>query len=374
MKIGILTYHRAHNYGALLQAYALLTYLRELGQQAEIIDYWPNYHAEDYKLIPYFKTKNFKGKIKSIFFLIIGYSRILKRSERYKQFIREQFGLSDIPRYLTEDDMKDIEYDLVVYGSDQIWRRSNYSLFKGFSDVYFGACPKKVKRKIAYAASMGIIEIEEKDKPYLRRMVHNFDAISVRENELKQLINKYFEHPVVLVLDPVLLLSKEKWLQFIHSKTPIIQNKYIFLYQLIPSSDAIILTNRLKAYYGYKVIEIRGRVEPQLLGDRYLQTASPSDFLSLIKNAEIIVSTSFHGIAFSLIFEKQFYALGMGTNSGRAKTLLDQIDLPNRYLSDIKCVDFKNNIDYNKVNIKIASLRQQSEKYLINNLSKSKYN
>lgn len=365
MKIGILTYHRAHNYGALLQAYALQTYLRKLGHKVEIIDYWPDYHAENYQLIPHFKAQSFKGKVKSILLLTIGYSRTLKLSRLYKKFIHEQFCVPHKPRYESKEAMKEIEYDVVVYGSDQIWRRSDFPLFKGYSDVYFGNYPIKVKRKITYAASMGVIDVDDEDKANIRQMLANFDAISVREEALKQLIDDITGNPVPLVLDPVFLLEKEEWLQLITQPITAIQDKYILFYQLMKSDEAILFTNRLEALYGYKVIEILGRVEPMLFGDRYLQTASPTDFISLIKNAEIIVSTSFHGVAFSLLFEKQFYALGMKNNSGRVKSLLDKLDISHRLLSDTNQIDLKDKIDYDKVNVKIANLIHKSKHYLL---------
>lgn len=365
MKIGILTYHRAHNYGALLQAYALQTYLRKLGNQVEIIDYWPDYHAEDYQLIPNFKAYSLKGKVKSILLLLIGYSRTLKRSRLYKQFIHEQFCLPDKPRYVTEESMKEIEYDVVVYGSDQIWRRSNYPLFKGFSDVFFGAYPIKVNKKITYAASMGVIDVNDEEKANLGQKLTNFDAISVRENELKLLVDDITGKPVQLVLDPVFLLEKEEWSQLSSQQTIASQDKYIFFYQLAPSKEAILLTNRLKEHFGYKVIEIRGRVEPLLFGTRYLQTGSPAEYISLIKNAEIVVSTSFHGVAFSLIFEKQFYALGMKNNSGRVQSLLENLGIAHRLLPRIDQINFEEKIDYNKLNTRLTILKQHSKEYLI---------
>jgi polysaccharide pyruvyl transferase WcaK-like protein len=264
--------------------------------------------------------------------------------------------------------MNEVEYDVVVYGSDQIWRRSNYHLFKGFSDVYFGAYPSKVKRKISYAASMGIIDVTEQDKPYLRNMLQNFNAISVREEGLKKLVEDLTKKSVSLVLDPVFLLGKEEWLKVNSYSTPAIQEKYIFFYQLTPSTEAIIFTNRLKAHYGYKVFEIRGRVEPLLFGDRYLQTASPIDFISLIQNAEIVVSTSLHGVAFALLFGKQFYALGMKNNSGRVQTLLDKLDISQRLLTDINLVNLEDKIDYKTVNFKLAGFKQQSQNYLIDSI------
>jgi hypothetical protein len=371
MKIGILTYHRAHNYGALLQAYALKTYLKSLGHQTELIDYWPEYHNEDYKLVPYFKSRRFLSKIKAVLLLLLGYNKIIKRTNGYKQFMSEHLEISDNPLYTTGEAMNEMEYDVAVYGSDQIWRQSNYPSFKGFSDVFFGSYLPKVKKKITYAASMGIIEVDQKDKDYLKRMLANFDALSVREEELKQLVDEIIGDNISLVLDPVFLLPKEEWLKLNLNPTPIHQEKYIFFYQLMPSKEAMDFVDRLKDYYGYKVIESRGRVEPLLFAKRYHQTASPTDFLSLLNNAEIVVSTSFHGVAFSIVFEKQFYALGMNNNSGRVQSLLNKLDIYDRLLINTEEVDFEEKINYHQVNVKKEVLIKQSQNYLIETINNS---
>jgi hypothetical protein len=137
------------------------------------------------------------------------------------------------------------------------------------------------------------------------------------------------------------------------------------------SKEAIDFVNRLRDYYDYDVIEIRGRVEPLKFGNRYCQTANPFDFLTLIQNAEIVVSTSFHGVAFSLVFEKQFYALGMNNNSGRVQTLLNNLDISNRLLTIMNQVDLEEKIDYKKVNIRKLELVKQSHSYLFDALSKN---
>jgi hypothetical protein len=371
MKIGILTYHRAHNYGALLQAYALKTYLIKLGHQTQIIDYWPEYHNEDYKLIPFFKSRRFLSKVKALLFLLIGYTRITKRAEGYEKFISERLGLSHNPLYTSGQEMNEVDYDVAVYGSDQIWRKSNYPTFKGFSDVFFGSLLPKVKKKITYAASMGVIEDNQKDKDYLKKMLPNFDALSVREEELKLLVDEIIGDDVSLVLDPVFLLEKEEWTKINTKSIPLKKEKYIFFYQLVPSKEAIGFVQCLENFYGYKVIEIRGRVEPLLYGKRYSQTAGPLDFLSLIQNAEIVVSTSFHGVAFSLVFEKQFYALGMKNNSGRVQSLLNKLNISERLLTNTNEVNFEEKINYKKVNVIKDELIKQSQNYLIETINNS---
>lgn len=362
MKIGILTYHRSHNYGALLQAYALITYLRGLGHETEIIDYWPDYHADDYKLIPNFGSLSFKGKIKSILLVFIGFPKILRRTRQYKKVIKEQFNLHDKPEYPNKKDIKSVEYDVIIYGSDQIWRNQNYHLFKGFDDIYFGSHPLRATSKIAYAASMGVINLKDEDLVFLRSMMNNFDVISVREAELKKVLENVTAQEISLVLDPVFLLDKQKWKTLISGKK--VQEKYILLYQLVPSEESVKLTDKLQGLYGYKVIEIQGRVNSLLFGSRYKQTESPFEFLSLIYNAEFVVSTSFHGAAFSLIFEKQFYAVGMGKNSGRLMSLLSSLEIENRYLLNIENANINDQIDYSHVNEKLGENREYSIAYL----------
>lgn len=365
MKIGILTYQRAHNYGALLQAYALRTYLHNLGHDVEIIDYWPKYHNEDYKLIPYFSSRRFLGKIKAIFLLIIGYSRITKRRLYYNRFMQKYLDLGKNPMFTTKDEISILNYDIVVYGSDQIWRKNNYPIFKGYSEVFFGVYPKGDVRKITYAASMGILQYTEQDKSYLKQVLQNFDELSVRESDLKLMVENITSKTIPLVLDPVFLLDKYEWIESLNIINNKPSEKYILFYQLLPSKDAIKFTNRLRDYYGYKVIEIRGRVESLLFGERYQQTVSPVDFISLIRSAEIVVSTSFHGIAFSIVFEKQFFALGMGNNSERVKSLLNYLGINNRYLNEIN----DDIIDYRSVRVKLKELRNKSINYLKNAVS-----
>lgn len=361
MKIGILTYHRAHNYGALLQAFALNTFLQNKGHQTELVDYWPKYHSKDYELIPYFNSRSFMGKIKAIVLLTLGFNRIIKRRKGYLKFIQKQFNLSNKPRYKTRDDLRTANFDLIVFGSDQIWRKQNFPLFKGFNTVYFGNIPIETK-KITYAASMGVINLSSEDNSFLRRMMPNFNAISVRETELQNVIKKVSDINTYVVLDPVFLLDKIKWTAFLPKQKE--QDKYILLYQLNSSSEAVKLTNQLQKQLGYKVIEIQGRVNPLKFGSRYNKAATPFEFLSLINNAEFVVSSSFHGTAFSLIFEKQFYAIGMGNNSGRVQSLLFSLGINNRYLSNIDDTCLSNLINYNLVDDKLKALVKDSKTFL----------
>jgi hypothetical protein len=363
MKIGILTYHRAHNYGAVLQAFALQTYIIERGHKAEIIDYWPNYHHIDYNFFPRISNKiSIKGNIKILILFLIGFFRILKRHKGYLNFVKKRFNLPSKPLYATIESTNVCTYDLVIYGSDQIWRKQNYPEFKGFDEIYFGSYPIGIQKKVLYAVSMGNINLQNEDYAFIKRMTKNFNALSVREADLQDMLKKLTGREVSLVLDPVFLLDRDKWIEFLPKRK--VKKKYILLYQIIPSEDSILLTKKLKEYYGYKVFEIRGRVESLLFDHRYKQTESPMEFLSLLKNAEFVITTSFHGTAFSVIFEKQFYALNMGIFAERVLTLLNSIGIENRYLNKIENVDFEDTIEYSTVNKKLEVIRNFSLRYI----------
>lgn len=367
MKIGIITYQRAHNYGALLQLYSLKTHLLQNNHEVEIIDYWPKYHSAEYALFHRFSELLLKTKIKRVLFFLFDFYRVLKRRNGYLGFMSNNLGLSKSVSFVTKEALNKQNFEIVIYGSDQIWRRHNLPLFKEFDEVYFGNS-LQAKKKITYAASMGEINLDSADKIFIKSTLKNFDTISVRELSLKNEIINLVDKQISLVLDPVFLLNKNRWIEQL--QLPVRKDKYVFLYQLLNSDDSLLLTKKAADFYASEVIEIPGTsVNPFLWSKRYNQTASPVEFLSLILNAEFVVSTSFHGVAFSIIFEKQFYALGMGKNSGRVKDLLASLNLQDRYVDNIDDVNFTTLIDYKSVNEMLKPLKENSIKFLEESIS-----
>jgi hypothetical protein len=362
MKIGILTYQRAHNYGALLQLYSLKTYLLQNNHEVEVIDYWPKYHSAEYALFHRFSELLLKTKIKRVLFFLFDFYRVLKRRNGYLGFMNNNLGLSKSVNFVSKESLNKRNFEIVIYGSDQIWRRHNLPHFKEFDEVYFGNS-LQAKKKIAFAASMGEINLNTADRTFIESTLKNFDNISVRELSLKNEIKNLVHKEISLVLDPVFLLNKNTWIEKL--KLPTKKGKYVFLYQLLNSNNSLELTEKAADFYEAEVIEIPGTsVNPLLWSKRYNQTASPIEFLSLIKNAEFVVSTSFHGVAFSIIFEKQFYALGMGNNSGRVKDLLASVNLQDRYIDNVEAANFTSYIDYASVNEMLKPLKENSIKFL----------
>ena len=211
MKIGILTYHRAENYGALLQAYGLKIYLSSLGHDVSFVDYWPEYHQKYHKILRMDKILygSLKEKLVSIYNVLFWGMFRYRRRRNLQRFMHEHLGLTQNPLYSKDNDIVK-GYDCVVYGSDQIWRKQSQISDIGFNSWYFGSDNIITPVKIAYAASMGQILCSEDDNSYLIKYLGGFSHLSVREQDLKEKLNTLGFHPE-LVCDPVFLLPKEEW-------------------------------------------------------------------------------------------------------------------------------------------------------------------
>lgn len=362
MKIGILTYHRAENYGALLQAYATKTYLHCLGHDVSFVDYWPKYHSDYFSIFPLqvFRRRNIKGKLVMLLrFVLWGIPRYIRKF-RLQGFMYDHLRLPKHPKY-TGDDCKTDKYDVVVYGSDQIWRKQNLGGV-GFDDWYFGTDYVQSKRKVVYAGSMGAVNLDREDESYVLQQMKNFDCISVREKDLQLFLSsKGIESQ--LVCDPVFLLSKEDWLK-VASSSPN-KKKYILFYNLLNTNESVCFANQLGKKTGLPIIEINKVLTPsRFLSRRYVSCASVERFLGLIRDAEHVVSNSFHGVAFSLIFEKRFYAVGMGERSNRVISLLESVGISDRYIVDSSLFCYDETIPYDKIKEIVDAFRNNSKNFL----------
>lgn len=369
MKIGILTYHRAENYGALLQAYALRTYLQSQGHDVSFVDYWPDYHVNYFKVFSWKRFKSATWKIKIIYFLeaTIWLPAKKFRQKQLKRFIHERLGMEEKPLY-NENSKVTEHYDVVVYGSDQIWRKQNMGGV-GFDDWYFGAGNVLADKRIVYAGSMGTVKTTPADDTYIKEKMQHFQAISVREADLQGYLQSQGVESK-FVIDPVFLLSKEQWLT-VADKTQV-KGKYILFYNLLNRPESVHFAERLSKETGLTIKEINKKKSFKHLGKRYISGASVEEFLRLVHDAEYVVSNSFHGVAFSLIFQKRVYAVGMGEKANRVISLLEMAGISERYIHDcmlslpLKSLD----IDYQFVNNHLCSFVEDSKLLLKNMLEK----
>lgn len=340
MKIGIVTYHRTLNYGACLQAIATRVTLEKFGHNVYYVDYWPKYHKQIYEVFSLGRFLSL-GLRTRIDYLI----NTIKRHKYLKVRIRnfEQFFSHYIYPYCKPIDE---EFDVIVYGSDQIWRKQG--TLNGYNPVYFGQNNFHASKHIAYSVSMGILPKSEADREKVKELVSHLNKIAVREDDLLSLLHELGYNDVALTLDPTLLLSSDEWDSIIPS-TEKNGDKYILVYGMgkIP----------FNMDYVKKFANEHDCVVRTLSG---ITSESPENFINLIKNAEYVFTSSFHGLAFSIIYGKQFFA-SYSTNSNRAQTLLDHLGIKDRMVK--KGAPIPEDImpvDYEKVYGKLESLREKS--------------
>ena len=366
MKIGILTYHRAENYGALLQAYALKTYLAGLGHDVDFVDYWPDYHRRFFELFSWrkFLESSLKGKMVLLYYTLFWHQARRRRQKNLQAFMHEELGLPLEAKYHNDHDVVN-EFDVVFYGSDQIWRRQCMPSHTGFDFWYFGSGNVQAQ-KIAYAASMGSIDVKEDEKEVLKKNLLGFEAISVREVSLKEWLTTLGIHAQV-VCDPVFLLGKEIWLSLANkaSGQPVNQH-YILVYNLLGQTSTVNFAKRLSKEKNLPIIEVNKKYVPFTSGRRCCRTAPVEYFLSLLAHADYVVSNSFHGVALSLILQKQFFAVGMGLRSGRVTSLLNSLHIPGRYTDVWRQVP---PIDYTAVTPLLSDMVVNSSTFIQDSIS-----
>lgn len=355
MKIGTVTYHRANNYGAELQAYALFKYLKNLGYDVEIVDYWPKYHSRIYSVFGFIlnylhsirRIKNIL-RFPIVLFLCI---KIVIKNRRYSKF-RSNYMIIGPKEGMAS-------YDAVFYGSDTIW---NNKIANGFDPVYWGDKVIKSTYKFSYAPSMGNVIDTEDTYLFCKKMLPNFRRISVRESNLIEKFKEWGWNDVVQVGDPAFLLSKEQWSELIPSSKN--EEDYILIYNLEESAVATKIAEELSSKTNLRIIKLTGYVQ-KTLKKNVIDTAGPIEFLDLIKNAKYIVTSSFHGVAFSIIFEKQF-CFHSNNETERISSILSLCGLSDRFVANEHVDIFSKEIDYKEVKNKLDVIRSSSFSYLDN--------
>lgn len=336
----------------------------------DFVDYWPDYHKDYFRIFPRkkFMTGGLAAKVLSVYWATVWALPRYRRKRVMQDFMKRFLGVSGPAKYTSDKDVCR-EFDMVIFGSDQIWRQQNLPTHKGLDLWYFGS-PNIEGRKVAYAGSTGPIDLSDKERELFKQYLSAFDRLSVRESSLKDLLDS-MGLTSTLVVDPVFLLGKQPWLELAAMSSKHAthkQKKYILFYNLLNTEEATLFADRLSREKNLPVIEITKRYGFRYLGKRYSHCASVPDFLSLIENAEYVVSNSFHGVALSVIMGKQFYAIGMGKRSGRVESLLAALGIGERYLANGEMP--AGEIDYNQVEERLACYAEQSRDFLKEALEK----
>ena len=290
-----------------------------------------------------------------------------KRNIRYIKFRRAQnrlLGISGKPLIRSAEQLNDLPYDIIVYGSDQIWWKSRTGR-AGFDPVYWGQFVSSDIKKVSYAASMGIINLTDADVSEIKNYLTAFSHISVRETQLMEVLQPLTDKEICTVLDPTLLVSSSFWESVCHKKAPV-NGRYILYYSMMQDDKADTFAKKLSQSTGLPVVKIFGDIN-SYKADFFNFTTGPVRFVSLVRDAEYVVSTSFHGVALSVQFRKEFYAMGMRDNSGRVLSLLSQLGLEQR-MTDSLPEDMSKRIDYDAVHARLSALRSKSADFLISSI------
>jgi len=376
-KIGIITIFNVNNYGAELQTFALHYKLKSLGYDNEIINYL------------FFKNSKYKSERESESVLNVSKIRTLKdfvlkcfdkysclanpqvakrRKERFDNFYKNNVCLSKVYDSFSALYNADLEYDTLIVGSDQVWNPSNNTNLA----PYFLTFAKKGMKKISYASSFGVNKIPTSYFSVYKDWLHNIDFLSTRESDGIKIIKEITGRDATHVLDPTLLLSKQEWEKL---SVPYSSNEpYILLFVFKNSKYITDFAAYLQRKTGYKIIricknEMRVDSDDKILN---IRDFGPLEFLGLYKSASLVLTSSFHGTVFSLIFEKPFYTITPANkdNNSRQDGLLSLVELSSRLIKeDEKFPDLNNmEIDFIRTKKIIDREREKSINFLQNAL------
>lgn len=373
IKTGTVTFHASHNYGSMLQAYALQRTLTDvLGVDNEII----NFRSEAQKKYYQLQDKKTETKKQKLLKLIIGSNdnALKKKFQLFEDFLEEELTLSQEFNSETEAADYSRKFDYLFSGSDQIW--NTYCL--DFCWLYF--LPTANGNAIAYAPSMGPdamnkVSVDNYEK--IKDLVLKFKSLSVREQGTAEVIKVISGQEAEILVDPTLLVDRIEW-ERLAGKESLVNGDYIFMYHPFVNNEIYKISKNISRYTGLPVIVSnklfnKADLHNKLTGNhlKYKLDCGPKEFLNLIKNSKYVISGSFHAVVFSIIFQKPFVALD-GIKDNRMSQILKDTNLlkysidKDNYIhvfKELENIDFSQSLEY------IEKERKRSLEYLKSALS-----
>lgn len=360
MKTITVTHQNSINYGAVLQSYALQKQLSKLGVDDEILD------LKSLNKVYFRELRIGKALPSDIFNNIINLlyiTKTMKRIYKFKKFVENNIKMTRHYRTFQEVINNPPVADAYITGSDQTFNTD--SLKKHCNFLRFGR--EKTKR-ISYAASMGgKPAVEDKHRDEFISDIKTYSSLSVREPCSAAYISKLCNMPCSTHIDPALLLTKNEWSE-LASRSSLCpgmrREKYILVYPLLNNPLLNHALNKLKSETGLDVIVVNPNSRCYIKGDIIIRDAGPLEFLSLFENATYILTTTFHGVCFSLLFEKDFFTFISKKNEIRINSLLNLLNISDRIISDVSNITL-NEISYGPINKIIESEREKATEYLV---------
>ena len=364
--VGVITFHASYNCGSILQALALRSVLEGYGHSVSIINFSSIEQQRLYSVL--YRTPTPRHIVKNLLCLP-GIPRIAAHYRQYADYIRDAFDVEQ-PPIATSQDLPSDAYDVYIAGGDQIWNVR----CPDFSTAYMldFVCDAK---KVAYAPSLGATNMGvSPDCETYRALLGRFDALSCRETNGKRWLEELVGRPVELVLDPTMLLDADEWRSVAKPLVHRPEFDYIFYYAFSYSNAYSRAVSEVAERLELKVVVIDAK-EWYVRGlYRYrnfvlLQDGGPNAFLNLVADAKFVVTMSFHGTVFSVLYRKQFVYLdleGHDPDDDRTSCLLEMLGLGARLTSvgGFGVELLSERIDYEDVFRRVAYLRESSHSYL----------
>lgn len=361
-----MTIHYIHNYGSVLQTYATQYLFEKAGYDVQTVDYIrPNCRRENI-LAEQYKRNQQDGGVRS--YPVVRNILLYKRKYHFKRcdsvfhaFIVKYIHLSK-PYDTAESLMQNPPVaDVYCTGSDQMW---NSIWNDGILKEHFLAYAPVGKKRIAFSTSFGRTELDKSELEITRSFIQKYDAISVREKSALNLLEQMDYRNGVHILDPTLIMTADEWASQL-SIVPKINYRYVLTYGLNDNHELGKFAQKVAKDNGLRLINIGLSWRAYFTQWKTVLLPSVETFLSLIKYADYIITDSFHGTAFSLNFNKQFFVFYPGRFSTRLQSILALTHQEQRVVSDFN-TDWKEiaPIDYTVVNPILAQERQKAWRFI----------
>ena len=347
MKASIITMTRTYNYGATLQAYALQEYINQMGHDCEIIDHMRVCNQAHRKVaISDLSLNN-----------IISFPYKYRLEKGYYNFEKFYDEFMNMGKYYDDNTLisNPPNYDVYITGSDQVW---NPRYIK--EKFYLSFVRKGIK--ISYAASLGVSEVPDDKKEIMSDLINNMDMISVREEQGKEMIEELTDKKVNRNCDPIYLLTQQQW-RSIEKSVDLEENEYILCYMIYKPKWLNEWLKTIKKQTNKKIVFVGLSGYRKVYCDEFIRDAGPREFLWLIDHAYAVVTSSFHGTAFSIMFNKPFIAMPDPPRPDRIKNLLNLFEIKGHILINNEKINF-DQINSLKIEDIMKKERECSNKYL----------
>ena len=382
MKIGIITFHSAHNYGAVLQAWSLQEYLKQQGHEVEIVNLRLNVIDKLYRLT--YKTNrkicssDTVNKIaNNIYYYVREESYRFTNPSKYKKyhafehFINHKLPVTKEFHNIRELRTANLKYDALIAGSDQIW---NATMMKEINPAYFLHFGNKDALRISYAASIGTDTIPPQYRMLFQRYLRDLDYISVREKKAQEEIKQLTDKPVDVVADPTFLLKRQDFDKL--RVKPKVSGKYIYVHNVHLKRVDETLNSIVEEMSKRLNLPVIHNWDQKLFSNEAGHfTGGIGEFLGMVSEAEYVITNSFHCTVFSIIYNRNFITVPHFKNPDRMKNLLEELGIGNHLIDDTRKIplDLKElEIDYLSVEEKRAKMGDYAKEFLNQSLCGTK--